>query len=153
MGSGSENDWAPPNPSVLDRLPHRPPFRFISCVTSLQEGREAAGDWSVTGDEWFFTGHFPGDPLVPGVLIIEALAQLSGLVGPHREPGDSPGTGRKGRLVHADVRFDQSVVPPARLVLRSTFSRSMQSLRQFQVSAIANGETVARGSLVLAEVG
>src|SRR3954454_6325779 len=72
-------------PAVVDylaRLPHQPPFRFVSKIVEMREGDSAEGVWSLSGQEPFFTGHFPGRPLVPGVLIAEALAQLSGLAGP-----------------------------------------------------------------------
>ena len=63
----------------LERLPHGPEFRFITRLTSAKPGEEATGVWEVSGEEPFFKGHFPGNPLVPGVLLTEALAQLSGL--------------------------------------------------------------------------
>jgi 3-hydroxyacyl-[acyl-carrier-protein] dehydratase len=130
---------------MLEHLPHAEPFRFLTRLGDVTPGVEGSGAWAVTGSEDFFRGHFPGDPIVPGVLIGEALAQLSGIV------GLSPG--KAGRLVHVDVRFDRSVRPPAEMVLRSRRVRSMGALHQFEVSAECCGERVARGSLVLAEGG
>jgi 3-hydroxyacyl-[acyl-carrier-protein] dehydratase len=100
----------------------------------------------VTGDEPFFRGHFPGEPVVPGVLIAEALAQLSGLVGLHDD-------GPRGRLAQADLRFDTPVIPPADIRLTSRLERSFGALRQFQVEARAGDAVAARGTLVLAVVG
>ena len=91
----------------LQRLPHRDPFRFLTKVTQIKEKEFGEGVWSLTGNEPFFAGHFPGHPLVPGVLIAEAMAELSGLVG----PPDS----KEGKLVHVDVRFDRPVAPPVDL--------------------------------------
>lgn len=65
-----------PLPRPLDVLPHRPPFLFVDEITALEPGRSAAGLWRLTGDEWFFPGHFPGRPTLPGVLMCEAIAQL-----------------------------------------------------------------------------
>jgi 3-hydroxyacyl-[acyl-carrier-protein] dehydratase len=132
--------------AALARLPHRAPFRFITRLMALEPGRCGEGVWSVRGNEDFFNGHFPGDPIVPGVLICEALAQLSGLVGLH-------GAGAvAGRLVHTDVRFDGSVRPPAEIVLRAAQIRALGQLRQFEVTACVGQEAVARGQLTLAAV-
>ena len=64
----------------IGRLPHRKPFLFVSGIEALRTGESGIGIWSVRGDEDFFTGHFPGSPVLPGVLIAEGLAQLAGLV-------------------------------------------------------------------------
>ncbi|MFN0132585.1 MAG: 3-hydroxyacyl-ACP dehydratase FabZ family protein [Phycisphaerales bacterium] len=149
--------------AAIDRLPHREPFRFLSELTELSTGIAGAGLWRITGGEAFFTGHFPGDPVVPGVLIAEALAQLSGLVGLHVEPGPigenaaGPTTRggpavRGGRLVHVDLRFDRGVKPPATIELRSALARELGPLRMFDVAASVDGQRVARGTLTLAQV-
>ncbi|MGI9612759.1 MAG: 3-hydroxyacyl-ACP dehydratase FabZ, partial [Acidimicrobiales bacterium] len=57
-------------------LPHRPPFLFVDELSELVPGERVAGSWRLTGDEWFFAGHFPDRPTLPGVLMLEALAQL-----------------------------------------------------------------------------
>jgi 3-hydroxyacyl-[acyl-carrier-protein] dehydratase len=66
-------------PRPVDVLPHRPPFLFVDEVTRLEPGTAAAGTWRLTGDEWFFGGHFPGRPTLPGVLICEAIAQVGAI--------------------------------------------------------------------------
>lgn len=66
-----------PRPEAV--LPHRPPFLFVDKVTALDPGRSASGVWQLTGDEAFFQGHFPGRPTLPGVLMVEAMAQLGGI--------------------------------------------------------------------------
>ena len=96
----------------------------------------------MTGKEPFFADHFPGRPVVPGVLLVEALAQLSGLSGNWPASADV-------RLAHADVRFERGVVPPAEIVLESRFVREMGTLRQYEVSATHAGTVVARGTVAL----
>jgi 3-hydroxyacyl-[acyl-carrier-protein] dehydratase len=137
--SASAPAAAPVNPLAL--LPHAEPFRFITAVQSIQPDQSAEGVWSLTGSETFFAGHFPGRPLVPGVLIAEALAQLSGLV-----VGKA---GTAGMLVHVDVRFDHPVTPPADIVLHSRAMRSVAPLFLFEVSAAVGDTVVARGTLAL----
>jgi 3-hydroxyacyl-[acyl-carrier-protein] dehydratase len=66
-------------PKPEEILPHRPPFLFVDEITALTPGKSASGLWRLTGKEDFFRGHFPGRPLLPGVLMVEAMAQLGGI--------------------------------------------------------------------------
>jgi 3-hydroxyacyl-[acyl-carrier-protein] dehydratase len=111
-------------------------------LSQIKPEDTAEGVWVVTGKEAFFTGHFPGHPMVPGVLIAEALAQLSGLIAP-------PPGALGGKLAHVDVRFDRPVTPPTEIVLHSKLVRKVVSLQQFEVSATVNGQVVARGTLAI----
>ncbi|MEE9415141.1 MAG: 3-hydroxyacyl-ACP dehydratase FabZ [Acidimicrobiales bacterium] len=66
-------------PIPVDVIPHRDPFLFLDEITAFEPGVSASGLWRLTGDEWFFSGHFPGRPTLPGVLMCEAIAQLGGV--------------------------------------------------------------------------
>ncbi len=65
--------------SPEDLLPHRAPFLFVDEILEIVPGESARGVWRLTGDEWFFPGHFPGRPTLPGVLMCEAIAQVGAL--------------------------------------------------------------------------
>jgi len=79
---------------ALKQLPHGPEFRFVDRILSLTPGQEGAGEYRVRGDEPFLRGHFPGDPILPGVLLIEAAAQLAGVVA-QSDPSVAPLAGLK----------------------------------------------------------
>ncbi len=146
---------------ILDSLPHRPPFRFITDGLELFDGQAGKAVWRVTGDEFFFAGHFPGSPIVPGVLIGEALAQLCGLVVVDRQStlqaADgarlSPSCAVLGKLAHLDLRFNRTVTPPADIGLESKLERVIGKLWQFDAAASLGGDRVAHGTLTLAIAG
>jgi 3-hydroxyacyl-[acyl-carrier-protein] dehydratase len=135
-----------PTHGWLDKLPHRDPFRFVTRIIEVQPGKSATGVWILKGNEPFFAGHFPGKPIVPGVLIAEALAQISGLAG----PTDAP---QEGRLAHVDVRFEQGVAPPVEIMLRATFQRAFGQLQFCEVEASVGSLVIARGSITLQRAG
>ena len=79
---------------ALQRLPHGPEFRFVDRLLELDPGQRGVGEYRVRGDEPFLKGHFPGEPLMPGVLLVEAAAQLAGVVA-QSDPNIAPLAGLK----------------------------------------------------------
>src|SRR4051794_16595611 len=84
----------PDSPSPLSLLPHGPEFRFIDQLLQLQRGKSGAAEYRVRGDEPFLRGHFPGTPIFPGVLLVEAAAQLAGVIA-QSDPDIAPLPGLK----------------------------------------------------------
>lgn len=135
-------------PDLHDRLPHQPPFRFLSRVLEHEPGVSGVGVWGVTGSEEFFAGHFPGKPVVPGVLLAEALAQLAGIVA---FAGDVEEL-RLAHLAQVNVKFLAPVVPPAEITLRARVVRALGALRVMDVRAESGGVEAASGQVTLAVV-
>lgn len=138
-----------PTASVLplptDLLPHRPPFLFVDGLTSLTPGQEVRGWWDLTGDEWFFAGHFPGRPTLPGVLMVEALAQ----VGACAVLSDPRFTGKLPLLAGTDkVKFRRQVSPGDRLDLEVTMARLGSRAGRGVGTATVNGELAAQAEIL-----
>ncbi len=139
--------------NILDCLPHRPPFLFITEQVHVDTDSSGHAIWCVDGSEAFFAGHFPDHPIVPGVLIGEALAQLSGMVAVvkyqamNRPPSDREAP--LGKLAHIDLRFSDSVTPPAKIHLSSRIRCTFGDLIQFDVQAAVNDKRITHGTLTL----
>ncbi len=132
-------------------LPHREPFLFISELVRIDPHRSGTAIWRLTGQEDFFRGHFPGNPIVPGVLLGESLAQLAGLVA--FGYGRTPETAQSARLARIDIKLPRAAVPPANIQLEAAVTRMLDGLVMFDVRASLGDDPVAVGSLVLAVSG
>jgi len=140
---------------LLNMLPHREPFRFVDRVTSLEPHQSIIAERLLRPDEPYFAGHFPGRPIMPGVLIAEALAQTCGLlvglsnkitsIGLHEPP-------EMFFLAGANLKFMHPAKPGDLLIMKATGDRQMSGLHRFSVEAFCNDLLLASGSLTLAKI-
>ncbi len=126
-------------------LPHREPFLFIDEVTALEPGEFARGQKTFAPETAFFAGHFPNDPLVPGVILSEALAQIAGLAA-----GQPGGNGLRLAAIKA-MKFIRAVRPGETITLSARKAGAVGGLWQFSVEASVGEELAAAGVIVLAE--
>ncbi len=134
--------------TLIEQLPHRAPFVFVSRVIASDAERFEA-EWQVDGSEEFFRGHFPSDPIVPGVLLTESMAQTAGMLLIARYGH----TGCRGMLVHSEIRFRIPVRPPAVIALHATELGHVGQLFRMNVTAVVAGVVAAEGTLVLSTAG
>ena len=138
---------------ILKLLPHRAPFLFVDRVVELEEGERILAERALLPDEPYFAGHFPGEPIMPGVLITEALAQTSGLLLALTALRQQQGSlNRLFYLARADMKWTEPVRPGTTLMLEAKHTRTLGPLVAFRVRAFTKRDDVASGSLTLAEV-
>ncbi|NJD05759.1 MAG: 3-hydroxyacyl-ACP dehydratase FabZ [Methylococcaceae bacterium] len=135
---------------IQEYLPHRYPFLLVDRVVECEPGVRLLAYKNVTYNEPFFTGHFPGLSIMPGVLIIEAMAQTTGLLAGQTQP-DVLGKGKTYYLVGLDkVRFKRPVVPGDKLMLEASYLRHKRNIWAFACKAEVEGEFVASAEIMCA---
>lgn len=136
---------------IFEYLPHRYPFLLVDRVVTLEKGHSILGYKNVTINEPFFNGHFPGNPIMPGVLILEAMAQVAGILG-FVTHGKKPGDGIACYLVSVNrARFRKPVVPGDQLMLEARFLMDRRGMWKFDCQARVGDEVVCEAEIITAE--
>jgi 3-hydroxyacyl-[acyl-carrier-protein] dehydratase len=147
----SENTQAMDIQGILEHLPHRYPFLLVDKVTHLELGQSITAIKNISFNEPQFTGHFPQKPIFPGVLIIEALAQASGIL-VYRSTMSKPTAEKLFYLVGIDnTRFKKPAVPGDQLLLQVDVIKSKRGVWKFNTMASVDGEVIASAELMCAE--
>ena len=136
--------------AVLAQLPHRYPFLLVDRVIECVPGERIHAIKNVTVNEPFFAGHFPGRPVMPGVMILEALAQAAGILA-FKTAGVVPDDKSLFYFVGIDdARFRRPVVPGDQLVLKATLERAIRGIWKFGTVAEVDGKEAASATMMVA---
>ena len=139
---------------IQELLPHRYPFLLVDRVLELEPNQRILAVKNVSINEPFFQGHFPGHPVMPGVLVLEALAQAGGLLTQLSASGAAAGDEKLFYLVKIDnARFSRMVVPGDQLMLEVKLKRVIRNMAMYECSASVDGKQVASADILCAEGG
>ena len=136
---------------IQEYLQHRYPFLLVDRVVSVEARKSITAYKNVTINEPFFNGHFPGHPVMPGVLILEAMAQAAGLLGFQSTGGRSSDDSIYYFVGADNLRFKRPVVPGDRLMLRAEFVSTKRGIWKFDCRADVDDELVCSASIICAE--
>ena len=138
--------------TIRKLLPHRYPFLLVDRVIELEPHQRIRAIKNVTFNEPFFQGHFPGRPVMPGVLVIEAMAQAGGLLTQLSQPKDGISEGKLFYLVKVDnARFNRMVVPGDQLDIQVVLKRTIRNMALYECVARVDGKDVASAEILCAE--
>jgi|TARA_B110000114_G_C15002022_1_gene361173 3-hydroxyacyl-[acyl-carrier-protein] dehydratase len=133
---------------VLEHLPHRYPFVLIDRVESMEVGKKITAIKNVTVNEPFFPGHFPHYPVMPGVLVVEAMAQAAAILS-FKTMGEKPSDKSVYYFVGIDsARFKKPVVPGDQIILNISIVRILKGIWKYAGVATVNNEVVAEANLM-----
>lgn len=136
---------------IREYLPHRYPFLLVDRVELINLGENIVAYKNVSINEPFFNGHFPTYPVMPGVLIIEAMAQAAGILG-FKTMGKKPSEGSMYLFVGSDdVRFKRQVVPGDQLKLEAKIRSEKRGIWKFDCMATVDGQLAASGTILCAD--
>jgi 3-hydroxyacyl-[acyl-carrier-protein] dehydratase len=136
--------------SIFERLPHRYPFLLVDRVLEYRPGDSIRALKNVTYNEPYFPGHFPHRPVMPGVMIVEALAQAAGILC-FLTAGVKPNENTRFYFVGIDnARFRRPVVPGDQLILTAQVRRSLKGIWKFATVALVDGQEVAHADMMVA---
>src|SRR5690606_31346085 len=136
---------------IREYLPHRYPFLLVDRVEELIEGDRIVAYKNVSINEPFFNGHFSDYPVMPGVLITEAMAQTAGILG-FKTMGKKPAEGSMYLFVGADdMRFKRQVMPGDKLTLEARIISEKRGIWKFECKASVGGELAASGTILCAD--
>ncbi|MHB8061526.1 MAG: 3-hydroxyacyl-ACP dehydratase FabZ [Ruminiclostridium sp.] len=135
------------NKEIKEILPHRYPFLLVDKIIELEPGKRAVGIKNVSANEPFFQGHFPDHPIMPGVLIVEALAQTAGIAAAVQEENK----GKLGLFASIDsMKFKNNVLPGDVLQLEAEILMSKMGVTKARVKATVDGRVAAEGEIKFA---
>jgi 3-hydroxyacyl-[acyl-carrier-protein] dehydratase len=135
---------------ITDLLPHRYPFLLVDRVVELETKQRIVGYKNVSSNEPFFQGHFPNHPIMPGVLILEALAQLSGLLG-LEAMGEEQAQNTVYYFAGVDTaRFKKPVVPGDRLDMEARYVSDKRGIWRFECEAKVDGQLACQAEILCA---
>lgn len=134
---------------IIARLPHRFPFLLVDRVLNFTAGEAIEAIKNVSVNEGHFVGHFPEHPVMPGVLVIEALAQSAGLLAWETAKDEDDNITILYLVGLEDVRFKKTVTPGDQLILKAELTRRRRSLWRFKCVAEVDGQLVAEATILM----